>query len=206
MPPGHPGDVRPGYWQGNKVGPRSFGTGALAFLVFNIPANDPIPWAHVYLPRANFDTVREENNWIFLRKGDGYAALWLPSGYSTTDKGIWANSELKLNSPRAAVLSFIGNAARHGNFDNFIARARALQPQWNVETLTLSALSDEKDAAPTERISVSYESGPSRGGQKIETRGARFQTPWGNMKLGSMTVRLHTPAGDYDLDLRSALN
>jgi hypothetical protein len=197
VPPGHPGDVRPGYWQGNGVGPRSFGTGALAFLVYNIPPDDLLPWAHVYLPRRAFDEIREDGEWVYLRRGAGCAALWLPGGYTPTTEGFWAGAELKLERPRCAVLSFIGS----GDFDAFIERARGLQPEWAAETLTLSALPPEGG----ERISVSYEGGPSQNGAPIDTRGARFDTPWGSLPLDSLALRLETPAGDYDLDLGDVL-
>lgn len=43
VPPGHAGDVRPGYWQGSGTGPRSFGTGALAFLILQYSGYRPAP-------------------------------------------------------------------------------------------------------------------------------------------------------------------
>ena len=201
VPPGHQGDVRPGYWQGNSIGPRSFGTGDLSFLIFDIPADNVLPFAHVYLPRAEFDEVREAENWIYLRKGNGYAALWLPTGYEKTTRGLWANVELRLNLPRTALLSMIGDQARDGDFAGFIARCKYLQPQWDAQNLTLSAL----PARDGKRISVSYANGAQQNGQAIETRGPRFQTPWGSMPFGTRTLQLKTPAGDYDLDLRAAL-
>ncbi len=201
VPPGHQGDVRPGYWQGNSAGPRSFGTKDLSFLIFDIPADNPLPFAHVYLPRAEFDEVREIDNWIYLRQGNGYAALWLPTGYEPTTSGLWANVELKLRNPQTAIFSIIGDKARDKDFEAFIARCKYLQPQWDAQNLTLSALR----ARDGERISVSYANGPSQNGQTIDARGPRFQTPWGAMKLGQRTLQLKTPAGEYRLDLRAAL-
>jgi hypothetical protein len=201
VPPGHSGDVRPGYWQGSTNGPRTFGTGALSFIVYNIAPDNPLPWAHVYLPRATFDEVREDGNWVFLRQGTGYAALWLPTGYTATKEGFWADKELRLNGPRCAVLSVIGDAARDGDYEKFIQRAKATMPQWDEPSLTLSAL----PLGGGDRVSVSYEGGPSQAGQKINARGARIETPWGTMPLGSATLRLQTPAGEYNLDLTGLL-
>jgi hypothetical protein len=201
VPPGHEGDVRPGYWQGSTVGPRTFGTGSLSFLVYNIPEDNPLPWAHIYLPCRAFAEVRQEREWIFLRRGNGYAALWLPGGYTPTTEGVWADTELKLKEPRCAVLSFIGNAGREGSFAAFINRAKGLQPQWDAQAITLSALPQPGG----QRISVSFVGGPEQGGAPISTRGARIETPWGTMPLGSPALRLQTPAGEYNLDLREAL-
>lgn len=202
VPPGHDGDVRPGYWQGSTVGPRTFGVGALAFLIYQIPPTDPLPWAHVYLPRDAFDTVREEKNWVFLRKGNGYAALWIAGGYTPTTNGFWADRELKTESPHSALLSFIGDAHHDGDFESFTQRAYDLQPQWDPQVLSLSALLP-KDG---KRISVSYETGPKIEGVPLDTRGPRFETPWGSLPLGSSALHLQTPVGSYDLDLSDVLS
>jgi hypothetical protein len=53
---------------------------------------------------------------------------------------------------------------------------------------------------------VSYDEGPSQGNAAINTRGARFETPWGTMPLESRTLQLQTPAGEYNLDLSDVLN
>lgn len=201
MPPGHQGDVRPGYWQGNMVGPRSFGSGALSFLIFNIPPENALPFAHIYLPRREFDEVREIGNWIYLRKATGYAALWIPTGYRETQNGVWALSEIKINGAQSALFSFVSDQERDGNFDAFIARCKYLQPQWDATNLTLSALSHRNG----KRLSVSYPNGPTQDERIINTRGPRFQTLWGSMNLGTRTLHLKTPAGDYSLDLRAAL-
>lgn len=201
VPPGHAGDVRPGYWQGNRSGPRSFGMGALSFLIFDIPPGDALPWAHIYLPRARFDEVREESSWIYARRGSGYVALWIPGGYEATSQGFWSNTELKLHGSRAAVLSFVGDAAREGSFAQFMARTKYLQPRWDAQNLVLSAL----PMPGGERLSVSYAGGPSLSGRAIQSLRARFDTPWGSMPLGSMQLQLSTPVGQYKLDLRRAL-
>jgi hypothetical protein len=140
VPPGHPGDMRPGYWQGNNVGPRSFGTGPLAFIIYDIPANNPLRWAHVYLPRRAFDEVRQAGDWVFIRKGNGYAALWLPGGYTASTSGYWKDVELKLNRARAAVLAFVGNAQRYGAFEKFVSGAGSLKPRWDEAARLLSAV------------------------------------------------------------------
>ena len=201
MPPGHQGDARPGFWQGNGIRPRTFGEGKLAFAIFNIPADNPLPYAHLYLPCAEFDDLRAEGHWLSLRKGAGYAALWIPTGYTETQMGLWAHTEWKLNGHRSAVLSLIGDQQCDGDFDRFIARAQALQPQWDAASLTLSAL----PTPDAERLSVSYEGGPQRGTQPISTKGPRFETPWGSMPLGSRALTLDTPAGRYALDLAPVL-
>lgn len=157
---------------------------------------------HLYLPRAAFDEVRTEAEWIFLRRGAGYAALWLPGGYTPTTEGFWADTEILLSGSRCAVLSFVGNAARNGAFREFIGHARELQPQWDEASLALSVVPPGEE----ERLSVSYEAGAIQGGKPIDTRGARFETPWGTMALGTGELQLQTPVGSYRLDLGDLLD
>lgn len=201
VPPGHYGDTRPGFWQGNSWGPRSYGEGSLAFLIYKIPSNDPLPWIHLFFPRLVFDEVKEKDAWIFGRKGDGYVGVWLPEGYEWTTRGVWAGIEARSLRPRNAILAYVGRAAVHGSFDGFIASTTSLGPKWDAHSLTLSAHS----AMDGSLISVGYRNGPCRNGKPISTQFARFETPWGSMPLGSRHLVLERGGHRYELDLREVL-
>jgi len=201
VPPGHYGDTRPGFWQGNSWGPRSYGEGPLAFLIYKIPSNDPLPWIHLFFPRLTFDEVREENGWIFGRKGDGFVGVWLPEGYQWTTRGVWANIEVRSLRPRNAILAYVGRAAVQDSFDGFIASTTKISPKWDAHSLTLSAHSADDGTL----VSVSYRNGPYRNGKPIPTKFARFETPWGSMPLGSRQLVLERDGHCYELNLRDLL-
>jgi hypothetical protein len=201
VPPGHYGDTRPGFWQGNSWGPRSYGDGPLAFVIYKIPPNDPLPWIHLFFPRLAFDEVKEENGWLFGRKGHGYVGVWLPEGYRWTTRGVWADAEVRSLRPRNAILAYVGRAAVQGSFNAFIASTARIGPNWNAGSLTLSAHSAD-DGALT---SVSYRKGPYRNGRPISTEFARFETPWGSMPLGSRQLVLERDGSSYAFDFHDLL-
>jgi hypothetical protein len=201
VPLGHYGDTRPGFWQGNSWGPRSYGEGPLAFLIYKIPSGDPLPWIHLFFPRLTFDEVREENSWIFGRKGDGFVGVWVPEGYQWTTRGVWADVEVRSLRPRNAILAYVGRAKIQGNFDGFIASTTKIDPKWNADSLTLSA----RSVADGALLNVSYRNGPYRNGKPIRTKFARFETPWGSMPLGSRQLVLERDGHRYELDLRDLL-
>jgi hypothetical protein len=201
VPPGHYGDTRPGFWQGNSWGPRSYGEGPLAFVIYKIPSNDPLPWVHLFFPRLTFDEVREENGWIFGRKGDGFVGVWLPEGYQWTTRGVWADVEARSLRPRNAILAYVGRAAVQGSFDGFIGSTTKISPKWDAHSLTLSAHSADDGTL----VSVSYRNGPYRNGKPVPTKFARFETPWGSMPLGSRQLILEKDGHRYELDMRDLL-
>lgn len=198
MPPGHFGDLRPGYWQGHPQSPRSFAAGRAAFVIYRLPANAPLPWTHVFFPRAEFDEVRTEGHWIFARRGDGYAALWTSTPGVWTATGTWRGVELRISATDTALVALVGDRELDGSFDAFIRHARASAPTWDASTATLSATPHGE----TERLEVRHDTGAFRGGRALPTRGPRVATPWGALSLGELHGSLATPHGDFAVDLR----
>ncbi len=199
MPPGHFGDLRPGYWQGHPQSPRSFGAGRAAFIIYRLPAGAPLPWTHLFFPRAAFDEVRAEGNWIFARKGDGYAAVWTSTTGVWTTIGTWTDCEVRLSAPCNGTLAFVGDRELDGAFGAFVTRAKQLAPTWDPESATLSAILPDQ-AEPT---IVAHDTGASHGGRQLSTRHARVTTPWGSLPLGQLAFQLAPPRGHFALDLRS---
>jgi hypothetical protein len=81
------GDGRPGYWTGEASCPRSAQHERTGIHIYQ-PAwdetTDDLLWAvfgyqdytHAFVPQDRFDEVVRDGNWTFVRKGDGYIALW----------------------------------------------------------------------------------------------------------------------------------
>ncbi len=201
VPPGYYGDTRPGFWQGNSWGPRSYSEGSLAFMIYDIPTIDPLPWIHLFFPRPAFEEVKEKDSWIFGRKGDGFVGVWLPEGYQWTKRGMWANVEIRSHKPRNAILVYVGRTATHGSFEGFVSSTTKLDPMWNAASLTLSARSMEDGAL----VHISYSKGPFRNGKPVPTRFARFETQWGSMPLGSRKLILKKDGHCHTTDMRAIL-
>lgn len=192
VPPGSPGDIRPGYWQGNVCGPRSYGEGPMAMLIYDIEPREAMPWAHVFFPRRRFDELREQDPWLFARKGDGYLALWVPTGYKPTMSGVWRDVELRMNGARSALIAIVGRRADHATLDDFADAARSAEPTWDNDRLLVCVDSP----VDSRRIELRYDTGPSDAAGPINTRFNRIDSPWGAMPLGDRRIdvqygRLH---------------
>ena len=80
-------DGKPGYWTGEASMPRSAQFERTGIHIYQ-PAwdanTDALLWAvfgyrdytHAFVPQDRFDEVMQSGNWTFVRKGDGYIALW----------------------------------------------------------------------------------------------------------------------------------
>lgn len=180
MPPGHEGDIRPGYWQGNGHGPRSFGSDDFAALIWDLPADAACPWVHLWCPVAAFDSVVREDHWIFLRKGEGALALWCDPAPLPTTTGYWAGREERLIDPRAALFMRMGKADTDEVFANFQQASRALAPTFDREAVAL-------------RFGdwwVGYADGAAHMDKPVPPITHRWETPWGALPLGETAFTL----------------
>ena len=132
------GDLRPGYWHGNGVMPAQRQVHGVLASVYNIPETHPIHYTHLYCPVCRFDEVRRENNWLFLRKGSGYLAVWCSGGFEAFD-GMNAGCEWRTYGDAIAYLTVCGGQT-DADFDTFIARAKAQTPVFDGTTLSAQAV------------------------------------------------------------------
>ncbi len=186
MPPGHGGDLRPGFWQGNEWGPRSFGVGRMAMLVYHIGTSAQLPWVHLYFPRQAFDSVEERGRWIVARRGDGYLAVWLSCSSQWETSGLWADRELRFEPGDAAMVVRVGSCEVDGSFEVFVDGLNRIGPVWDAASLQLHADCEDSRA----RIILSYLRGPLIRGKRLETKGDRLATPWGSLPLGERAMSL----------------
>lgn len=81
------GDDKPGYWTGEASVPRSAQherTGIHIYQPAWDSSTDDLLWSvfgyqdytHAFVPQDRFDEVVRDGNWTFVRRGDGYIALW----------------------------------------------------------------------------------------------------------------------------------
>ncbi len=188
-PPGHADDFRPGFWQGNGVGPRSFGAGRLAMLIYRVPPAVPLPWVHLYLPRDAFDDLREIDGWKAVRRGSGYGAVWSAAPWKETLRGTWARRELRAPPGDAALIACVGCEDLHGGFDRFVDSLAGIRPRFEPAALRLHA------TCPDEGVEwrLDHAAGPARGGVPHDSRGPRIACPWGVLEPGAreMTLERH---------------
>ena len=132
------GDMRPGYWHGNGVMPAVRQQHGMIGAIYRIPDEHPLHYTHVYCPACRFDEVRQEANWLLLRKGTGYMALWC-SGEMEAYTGMNAGCELRVYGDETAYLCVCGDRT-YSDLDQFEAYVRKLTPVFDGRTLTVKGM------------------------------------------------------------------
>ena len=131
------GDMRPGYWHGNGVFPALRQDKNLLGFIYRIPETHPIHFIHLYAPLCRFDEVRKENNWLFLRRGDGYIGFW-----SNLPLEPWNNMnfdcEQRLWGSDIAGLCLCAGRET-ASMDAFVRLAADLNPVYDASAATLTA-------------------------------------------------------------------
>ena len=91
----------PNYWTGSGTLPRVAQVENVVIAVYKV-SNSPLltipnklSYTHAWLPRDQFDRVREQDGWVFAQKGSGYLALWSMNPYRwQADPGEDQNREV----------------------------------------------------------------------------------------------------------------
>lgn len=189
MPPGMEGDLRPGFWQGNHYGPRSYGAGPMAMCVYRIGDDALFPFVHAFFPRDAFALVRDrsqDTGWIIAQQGRGYVGVWAGTKAQWTRQGIWTDIEVRYAGPCVGLLCIVSDIDHHASIEAFEESLADIAPQWHADELRLSAT-----PPGGKRVTLDYLQGPLREGQRIDTRGPRMVTPWGCMALGEGSIELN---------------
>lgn len=137
----HPGsgDAH-GYWRGD-LGCRcgsSFQNKTARLSLYDIKPQQTYQYIHTYLPRAEFDEIVEDSGWIFARKGDVFAAVYLTDGYSWTNQGQWSNVEVISKGAKKGSVFEAGDAVEFGSFDAFRDEIKGNQVLFNPSNMTLA--------------------------------------------------------------------
>jgi hypothetical protein len=137
----HPGNGDAhGYWRGD-LGCRcgsTFQNKTARLSLYDIKSAQNYQYIHAYLPRKEFDEIVEDAGWIFARKGDVFAALYLTDGYSWTDQGQWNNMEVISKGAKKGSVFEAGLASEFGTFEAFRNEIKANQVLFKPETMTLA--------------------------------------------------------------------
>lgn len=142
----HPGDLRvwgggrPSYWAGSGAVPRVAQHGDTCFVIFDLDVlANPIALTHAFVPRDRLDEIIAEAGWLFLRSGDGFAALWASAPMQLHDKGLFAGSEWRVAGPKTGWVLRVGARGTHGDFADFRADTRGLTPTFDDSARRLAA-------------------------------------------------------------------
>ncbi len=137
--PGRIGGASPNYWEGSGLLPRSVQVKNLNITIYNIKKLFPavyVPiknfYTHAWVPKDQFDEVVEKHGWIFLRKNQGYMALYSQNPYFWNQENVEIeghhfrknpedfNREVITIGKQNIWLCQLGRKAVDGSFANFI--------------------------------------------------------------------------------------
>jgi len=160
----HPGDLkpwggsRPSYWAGSGVVPRVAQDGNVACLIFDLERQQhPIDFTHVLLPQETLDDITRVEDWVFVRAGEGYCAVWCSQPLHRHETGLYAGSEWRAYGQKSAWVVSVGSRSQHGSFDAFQSATIGLAPQFDSSALKLTS----------RRNSLAFDGAFSRDGQPL---------------------------------------
>jgi hypothetical protein len=113
------GAHRPNFWAGNYVLPRVAQWKDALIALYNLPEDDWLGFTHAHFPVYMFDAYEVRDNWAFVRKGDGYLALYASTGLSLVKRGPAAYRELRAYGRETVWVCQMGRAAVDGSFEEF---------------------------------------------------------------------------------------
>ena len=130
------GSQRPSYWAGNGILPRVAQHRDLALMVFDTDShrND---WTHAYLGKNGLDDVSIEGNWLIVRAGRGFAALYATNGLELITTGATAGREVRSYGQRCGWIGAIGCGSVE-EFATFREKILATDVRFDAERLLLS--------------------------------------------------------------------
>lgn len=180
----HPGPRRarsPGWWTGSATLPRVAQVENVAIALYRIHRRPALHvhnrnlLTHAWLPRDQFDEVREADGWFFARRGDGYLALrsklpavWNEAPEAGEDRGC----ELVARGRKHVWICELGRRATSGPFEEFMARIGAAP-------LTFSGLDVRYESPSQGRLELGWR-GPFRQNGRVVPLGdfPRYDAPW----------------------------
>ena len=148
--PQHPGltydavTIRPGYWFGNGYFPAQKQWDNVIGHVFPLDEEHPVKFTHLYFPTRCFDEWKQEGNWLFGRRGNGYIAVWCSSKLSLFDKDIVQGCDFRAENGAAGYLTVCGDSEIYSDYESFKNYAKDFAPEFNRTDFVLTTKKGHK--------------------------------------------------------------
>jgi hypothetical protein len=138
----HPGEVaiygtaRPSYWAGNGILPRINQYRGFASAVFDISADHPVDFTHLYFPTMEFHVCRHLDHWLFGETGGHYCAVYSTNGLEPKKNG--PNTDREFISPGRRCIWFVRGASpvEFASLDDFVNSFMAAPLETNLDVLS----------------------------------------------------------------------
>ncbi|MGN6710236.1 hypothetical protein [Anaerocolumna jejuensis] len=142
--PGGPCDessLRPGYWFGNGVMPAVKQIEQAIASIYVIPEEHPIDFTHIHWASCRFEEMKEENDWLIGKKGDGYLGIW-SSGIKEPYNDQLFDAEYRIYDRKAAYFCVCSDTGECGDLEGFYQFCLSYQPVFHMDSLVLTANKD----------------------------------------------------------------
>jgi hypothetical protein len=195
----HPGaddeSGRPSYWIGNGFLPRAAQHKNLAILLYRVPEDDPRPFTHVYFPVAEFDEVREENGWVFGRKGSGYIAVTARPEMTPSEREEYSDVERLSKARESMWICRLGREAVDGSFAEFCDRIAKAEIEYQDNRVSFRE-------SPEMTATFGWDEDLVVNGQTIPLEDyPRYAAPYVNTAWGDQVFEITCSGKQHTIDL-----
>ncbi len=121
------GENRPSYWAGNGTNPFVIQEKNNMLMQYKIDENELVHGIHAYLLKDNYDEIKQQNHFLFLRKKESYLAIWFSNPYKFVTTGANTNKEILADGLTQAVILKCGSKAEYNDFIYFIDKFKESQ-------------------------------------------------------------------------------
>ena len=129
--------MRPNYWAGNAVVPRTFQEKNVIGLIFKGKRYNWI--THCFFEKARFDEVEQRGNWVFGAVKGSYVGIYSQNGIAFTDSGPYKNRELVAAGSDNIWLCECGDVENDGSFAKFVERLSAAEVVCNGDSVAYNS-------------------------------------------------------------------
>lgn len=112
------GENRPSFWAGNNVLPDIRQYNHTAFLHYDLQ-DTWLQFIHLYLPFWALDEVCQNENWLFIRKGNAYLRIWFSNGYEIQKHSAVRGREVRSYGSRHTIIVECGQGKTTADFKAF---------------------------------------------------------------------------------------
>ena len=164
----------------------------IAVCIHRLPAGDPLPFSHAYVPRHAFDEIVERNGWLCARKGGGYLALYSEHPMLRSEH----DDEARAAAADNVWICELGHRSGSGSFGRFVSEVSSADVYCSGQGVSYQS--------PAQGLVEFGWDNPLRvGGATVPLRGyKRFDNAYCRCEFGqtAMTIRSQDEAQDLNFE------
>lgn len=113
------GGNRPSYWAGNDCLPQVMQYRNILFAHYKLDNTD-YQYIHLYLPFWDLDEIIEKENWLFIRKGAAYVAIFFTNPFVRIKHGANADREIQSYGKDQHIMMKVSSKNESRSFQKFV--------------------------------------------------------------------------------------